>query len=188
MLGYTPFQAGIAFLPTTIFNFGAALAVTRLTRYLGGGAMGNGRLLLIGLLIDLVGMLWLAQVSADTTYLSGVALPMILLGIGQGFTLNPLTVAGITGVRAEDAGAASGMVRHLASNGRFAGFEYFGGGVRHGAHLGNGGCRHTRAPHRQCVFGCGIDALGRDGGGVVADCAGACGSGARLPSMAFLFS
>jgi hypothetical protein len=55
-------------------------------------------------------MLWLAQVSADTTYLSGVALPMILLGIGQGFTLSPLTVAGITGVRAEDAGAASGMV------------------------------------------------------------------------------
>ena len=110
VLGYTPFQAGIAFLPTTIFNFGAALAVTRLTQYLGGGAMGNGRLLLIGLLIDLVGMLWLAQVSADTTYLSGVALPMILLGIGQGFTLSPLTVAGITGVRAEDAGAASGMV------------------------------------------------------------------------------
>ena len=35
---------------------------------------------------------------------------MILLGIGQGGTLSPLTVAGIAGVAPEDAGAASGLV------------------------------------------------------------------------------
>ena len=35
---------------------------------------------------------------------------MILIGIGQGGTLSPLTVSGIAGVAAEDAGAASGVV------------------------------------------------------------------------------
>lgn len=58
----------------------------------------------------LIGMASLSRVSADTSYLTGVALPMVLIGIGQGGTLSPLTVAGITGVAAEDAGAASGLV------------------------------------------------------------------------------
>jgi hypothetical protein len=35
---------------------------------------------------------------------------MILIGLGQGLCLAPLTAAGIVGVNAEDAGAASGMV------------------------------------------------------------------------------
>ena len=35
---------------------------------------------------------------------------MVLLGIGQGGTLSPLTVAGVVGVAGEDAGAASGLV------------------------------------------------------------------------------
>jgi len=35
---------------------------------------------------------------------------MALIGIGQGATLSPLTVAGISGVARDDAGAASGLV------------------------------------------------------------------------------
>jgi hypothetical protein len=35
---------------------------------------------------------------------------MVLVGIGQGLSLGPLTVAGVAGVGAEDAGAASGVV------------------------------------------------------------------------------
>ncbi|MBS1174635.1 MAG: major facilitator superfamily 1 [Burkholderiaceae bacterium] len=110
VLGYTPFEAGLAFLPTTVVNFAAALMVTRLTTVMGGGAVGNGRLLFVGLSITLLGMGWLAQVSANTHYISGVALPMVLLGVGQGWTLSPLTVAGIAGVSEQDAGAASGVV------------------------------------------------------------------------------
>ncbi len=105
VLGYSAFVAGIAFLPTTIPNFAAALVVPRLTNRLG-----NGYVLVIGLTASLVGMAWLSQVSADTAYLTGVALPMILIGIGQGSSLAPLTVSGITGVASEDAGAASGLI------------------------------------------------------------------------------
>jgi EmrB/QacA subfamily drug resistance transporter len=105
VLGFSPFAAGLGFLPTTLPNFAAALAVPALTR-----RFGNGRLLAGGLTLALVGMAWLAQVSAESSYLYGVALPMVLIGIGQGATLSPLTVAGIAGVSREDAGAASGLV------------------------------------------------------------------------------
>ena len=105
VLGFSPFAAGVAFLPTTLPNFAAALAVPKLTQ-----RFGNGRLLAGGLALALIGMAWLAQVSADTSYLIGVALPMVMIGIGQGATLSPLTVAGIAGVAREDAGAASGLV------------------------------------------------------------------------------
>jgi hypothetical protein len=55
-------------------------------------------------------MAWLGQVSADSSYLLDVALPMILIGIGQGGSLGPLTISGVFGVATEDAGAASGLV------------------------------------------------------------------------------
>jgi predicted MFS family arabinose efflux permease len=105
VLGCSPLEAGIAFLPLTLANFAAAMALPRLTRRLG-----NARLLAGGLTLTLLGMAWLGRVSADTPYLAGIALPMVLIGIGQGGTLTPLTVSGIAGAAAEDAGAASGLV------------------------------------------------------------------------------
>jgi len=103
--GYSPLEAGLAFLPMTIVNFIVAIAVPRLT-----ARVGNPRLLAAGLAVTLVGMFWLSRLTADTAYLTGVALPMILIGAGQGASLGPLTASGIAGVAPEDAGAASGLV------------------------------------------------------------------------------
>jgi hypothetical protein len=64
----------------------------------------------MGIASAVIGMLWLAQVSAESSYLFGVALPMILIGVGQGGVLGPLTIAGVAGVAPEDAGTASGLV------------------------------------------------------------------------------
>ncbi|MEC5385307.1 MFS transporter [Uliginosibacterium sp. H3] len=105
VLGFTPFEAGLAYLPTTLPNFASALMVPRLTR-----RFGNGPVLAGGLALTLLGMIWLAFVTVDASYLTGIALPMILLGVGQGCTLSPLTISGVAGVAAEDAGAASGLV------------------------------------------------------------------------------
>jgi predicted MFS family arabinose efflux permease len=103
--GDSPLAAGLAFLPMTGANFAVAVAVPRLTRRLG-----NGVLLAAGLAVTLVGMAWLSRLSADSAYLTGVALPMLLIGAGQGAALSPLTAAGIAGVDRRDAGAASGVV------------------------------------------------------------------------------
>ncbi|WPC65330.1 MFS transporter [Rhodoferax ferrireducens] len=105
VLMYKPLHAGLAFLPTTIPNFVAAMLVPRLTR-----KFGNARLLAVGLVFAIVGMAWIAQVSEHSPYITGIALPMILIGMGQGFALAPLTVAALTDVASEDAGAASGLV------------------------------------------------------------------------------
>ena len=105
VLRYPPSLTGLAFLPMTLVNFGVALCVPRLTRRLG-----NARLLAMGLGLTLLGMAWLSRVDAGTAYWLGVALPMVLIGVGQGMALSPLTAAGVAGVPAQDAGAASGVV------------------------------------------------------------------------------
>jgi hypothetical protein len=63
-----------------------------------------------GILVALVGMVWLSRIGADTPYVTGVAIPMAILGIGAACAFTPLTTAGVAGVAAEDAGAASGLV------------------------------------------------------------------------------
>jgi EmrB/QacA subfamily drug resistance transporter len=103
--GFSPLQAGLGFLPMTIANFAVAVTVPLLTR-----RFGNGPLLAAGLATTLVGMAWLSRIGPDTVYLTGVALPMLLIGVGQGATLSPLTAAGIARVTQDDAGAASGLV------------------------------------------------------------------------------
>lgn len=105
VIGFSPFEAGLAFLPMTMSNFAAAMAVPALTR-----RFGNGWLLAGGVTVAMAGMAWLSRVSVDTPYLAGIALPMVLLGISQGGALSPLTASGIAGVDARDAGAASGVV------------------------------------------------------------------------------
>jgi predicted MFS family arabinose efflux permease len=103
--GFSPLAAGIAFFPMTVVNFIVAIATPRLTR-----RFGNSLLLAAGIALTMAGMFWLSRLNADTSYLTGVALPMILIGAGQGGSLGPLTAAGIARVEPRDAGAASGLV------------------------------------------------------------------------------
>jgi hypothetical protein len=105
VLGFTAFQAGLGFLPMTAVNFTVATALPRIARRLG-----EAPTLVAGVALTLAGMGWLAQVHATSTYLTAVALPMVLIGAGQGLAFAPLTSFGMAGVRAEDAGAASGLV------------------------------------------------------------------------------
>lgn len=105
VLHFRPLAAGIAFLPVTIPNFASAMAVPRLAR-----SFGNGRLLISGLLLGVIGLLWLGQADAQSSYWLSIAPPMILIGLGQGLLLGPLTAAGVAGVAGDDAGAASGLV------------------------------------------------------------------------------
>jgi EmrB/QacA subfamily drug resistance transporter len=104
-LGFSPLLAGLGFLPMTVVNFAVAVLVPRLT-----ARFGNSALIVSGLAVTLIGMIWLSRVTTDSDYITAVALPMILIGIGQGLGFAPLTAAGVTDVAPEDAGAASGLV------------------------------------------------------------------------------
>ncbi|WOX15171.1 MFS transporter [Streptomyces sp. N50] len=102
---WTPLQAGLAFLPMTLVNFVFAVQVPRLLE-----RVGRPQVLTAGLALTMVGMVWLSRLGPHTPYLTGVGLPMVLIGAGQGLTLAPLTSSGVDGVDPADAGAASGLV------------------------------------------------------------------------------
>ncbi len=105
VLGYTPLIAGAAFLPMTVPTFIAATLVPAFTR-----SLGNGGLLCSALGLTAAGMVWLSFAGAEASYWTAIALPMLLIGFGNGFALGPLTVAGVARVPAAQAGAASGLV------------------------------------------------------------------------------
>ncbi len=103
--GFSPALTGLAFLPAMLANFLVALAVTQLIR-----RVGAARVLIGSILVGLCGMLWLSQIASDSQYLSGLLLPMILIGIAQWGAMGPLTISGVADVAPQDAGAASGLV------------------------------------------------------------------------------
>jgi EmrB/QacA subfamily drug resistance transporter len=105
VLGFDPLQAGIGFLPMTAVNFVVAMGIPRLV-----GRMPGSVPLLAGVLLTLTGMVWLSRAGVDSGYWTSVALPMILIGAGQGLAFAPLTSFGIVGAPSSDAGAASGLV------------------------------------------------------------------------------
>ncbi|MFC9623784.1 MFS transporter [Streptomyces sp. NPDC056930] len=102
---WTPLQAGLAFLPMTLVNFVFAVQVPRFLE-----RAARPLVLLTGVVLTTLGMAWLSRLGLHTPYLTGVALPMVLIGAGQGLTLAPLTSSGVDGVAPADAGAGSGLV------------------------------------------------------------------------------
>ena len=104
-LHYSATQTGLAFLPATVINFIFAMLLPRLTR-----RFDNALILAVGLALCVAGLAWLSRATPGSVYATAIALPMMLIGAGQGLTLGPLTVSGIKGVARADAGAASGVV------------------------------------------------------------------------------
>ncbi|MFL5954017.1 MAG: MFS transporter [Gaiellaceae bacterium] len=102
---FGPLAAGFAFLPMTLVVFSMVFVVPTLVQRLG-----TARVLMLGTAAAAIGMAWLSRLGPDTPYLTGIALPMIVLGFGAGTAITPLTSAGVSGVAPEDAGAASGLV------------------------------------------------------------------------------
>lgn len=103
--GMHPLETGLAFLPMTLASFGIAFFVPRLS-----ARFGDTPFLAGGLLTVAVGTLWLSRLTPTGDYFLEVALPMLLIGIGQGASTIRLTSAGVAGVAPADAGAASGLV------------------------------------------------------------------------------
>lgn len=103
--GLNPLETGLAFLPMTLASFAIAFFVPRLSRRFGDTPFLAG-----GLATVSIGTIWLSQFTADGSYFWQVAVPMVLVGLGQGASTIRLTTAGIAGVGAEESGVASGIV------------------------------------------------------------------------------
>src|SRR6266511_3638806 len=104
ILGYSPLQAGIRFLPATLMIVAIAPISGRLTDRIGPRIP-----IAAGLSLVTVAMLWLTQVDASTTY--GRLLPsFVLMGIGMALTMSPMSTAAMNAVAETKAGIASGIL------------------------------------------------------------------------------
>jgi EmrB/QacA subfamily drug resistance transporter len=104
ILHYSPLEAGIRFLPSTLMIVGVAPVAGRLAdRYGPRWLIVGGMLLLTGSLYSFTG------IAVDSTYLD--LLPgFMLLGIGIAMTMSPMTSAAMNAVSVEKAGIASGVL------------------------------------------------------------------------------
>jgi hypothetical protein len=89
----------------TVVNFAVAIAVPRLNRRIDSAVLLAG-----GVALTLGGAGWLSRADAGHGYPVALAIPMLLIGAGQGLAFAPLTSFGIVDAPAEDAGAASAVV------------------------------------------------------------------------------
>jgi EmrB/QacA subfamily drug resistance transporter len=105
VLGYSPLQAGLAFLPQTLLIAAGAQVTSRMVPRLGPRP-----LILLGTLVAGGGLAWLAQISPHSTFVGDLLGPFILIGLGMGLAVTPIAVAGTAGVARAEAGLASGLL------------------------------------------------------------------------------
>jgi EmrB/QacA subfamily drug resistance transporter len=105
VLGYTPVQAGLAFLPMTAAVILSSQLAGRLVR-----RVGPGPVMVMGMTLIGVGMLLYSPLSANGDYLHDVVAGGVLTSLGIGFAFVPGTIAAVSGVQRADAGLASGLV------------------------------------------------------------------------------
>jgi EmrB/QacA subfamily drug resistance transporter len=105
VLGYQPLRAGLSFLPFVVGIGIAAFGMGRLV-----GKIGYRPGVTFGPLIAAGGVLWLAAVTSQSTGFGALFTPMLILGLGLGLAVVPLTLTAISGVQPMEAGIASALV------------------------------------------------------------------------------
>ena len=106
VLGYSPLQVGLAFLPANLIMGALSVGVSAklVMRY------GFQRPLATGLLLAAAGLALFARAPVGGSFLVDVLPSMILLGIGAGIAFNPVLLAAMSDVTPEESGLASGLV------------------------------------------------------------------------------
>ncbi|MGB7052304.1 MAG: MFS transporter [Acidimicrobiales bacterium] len=105
VLGFSPLQAGLAFLPQTLLIAAGAQVTARLVTRLGPRP-----LIVAGTLVGAGGLAWLSRITPTSTFLPDLLGPFVMIGLGMGLAVTPVTVAGTSGVAPADAGLASGLL------------------------------------------------------------------------------
>ena len=106
VLGYSPVQTGLAFLPmsVTMGILSAGITARLVTRF------GDKRVLLPGMVAGTLGLLLLTTLGTDSSYVSVMLPAFILIGLGAGTAFAPLLSIAMADVPVADAGLGSGIV------------------------------------------------------------------------------
>ena len=106
VLGYSPIQTGLAFLPMSLSMgvLSAGITARLVNRF------GNKTVLVPGMMAATVGLLLLARVGPHADYASDVFPAFLLIGFGAGTAFMPLLQIAMADVPTPDAGLGSGIV------------------------------------------------------------------------------
>jgi EmrB/QacA subfamily drug resistance transporter len=106
VLGYTPMQVGLAFLPSNLIMAVCSLGLSAklVMRF------GNRLPLTVGLLLAAGGLFLFAGVPLHGSFIVNVLPGMVLLGTGAGIAFNPVLLAAMGDVEPNESGLASGIV------------------------------------------------------------------------------
>jgi EmrB/QacA subfamily drug resistance transporter len=106
VLGYTPLQVGLAFLPANLIMgaLSIGLSAKLVMRF------GIRKPLATGLLLASAGLALFVRAPVDGNFVVDVLPSMILLGFGAGMAFNPVLLAAMSDVEPSEAGLASGLV------------------------------------------------------------------------------
>jgi EmrB/QacA subfamily drug resistance transporter len=104
ILGYSPLEAGIRFLPSTVVIIVVAPIAGRLTDRIGARLP-----IAAGLTLVAISLYMQSRITIDTGY-SYLLLPFSLMGLGIGLTMSPMSTAAMNAVQVTKAGVASGIL------------------------------------------------------------------------------
>ena len=104
ILGYSPLETGVRFLPSTLVIMVAGPLAGRLADRIGPRTP-----LVIGLSLVTASLAWQSRIQVDTSF-GFLVVPFILLGLGMGFTMSPMSTAAMNAVDRTKAGVASGTL------------------------------------------------------------------------------
>jgi MFS family permease len=104
VLHYSPLEAGVRFLPSTVVIIFMGPISGRLSDRIGPRIP-----MVIGLLLAASALFWQSFITTHTSY--GFLLPaFILMGLGMGLVMSPMSTAAMNAVQRTKAGVASGVL------------------------------------------------------------------------------
>jgi EmrB/QacA subfamily drug resistance transporter len=105
VLGYSAMKTGVAYLAVAgtaiLWSAVAAQLVTR---------VGVKPVLVTGMAALTAGLVYFTQVSVGGSYVADLLPGFLLVGLGIGFAFVPISIAALAGVKAHEAGLASGLI------------------------------------------------------------------------------
>jgi EmrB/QacA subfamily drug resistance transporter len=105
VLGYTPLQSGLLFLP---FSAGVVLSAGLASQLL--PRFGPRWVTASGFVLAIVGMLLLTRMTATSSYVTDILPSLIIVSIGMGLIFVPLSATALFAVGNHDAGVASAVL------------------------------------------------------------------------------
>jgi EmrB/QacA subfamily drug resistance transporter len=105
ILGYSALRAGFAFLP---FSGGIIMGAMLASRYL--PRLGARFLMVAGLAIATLGLIGFTRLGVDSSYLTHILGPELLVSFGLGLSFVPMNSTALLGVEDDSAGVASALV------------------------------------------------------------------------------